>query len=62
MLTDLQTKFLAKLPDSITLEQLGKNMFELITPYTFSDGDGFSIILKKENDNWILTDEGDTST
>lgn len=60
MLTDLQTKFIAKLPDSITLEQLGKNMFELITPYTFSDGDGFSIILKKENDTWILTDEGDT--
>jgi hypothetical protein len=60
MLTDLQTKFIAKLHDSITLEQLDQNMFELITPYTFSDGDGFSIVLKKENDNWILTDEGDT--
>lgn len=60
MLTDLQTKFISKLPNSVTLEQLGKNVFELITPYTFTDGDGFSVFIKKENDNWIFTDEGDT--
>jgi hypothetical protein len=60
MFTSLPREFLSKTSDQISLEKVDRNIFEITTPYRFSDGDHFSIVLKKEGQKWILTDEGDT--
>lgn len=60
MITDIKTDFISKVSKQIILERVGHDIFEILTPHTFSDGDHFSIVLKKEGEKWILTDEGDT--
>jgi hypothetical protein len=52
--------FKKKVCDKITLKEKGKNRFMVVTPFKFEDGDTFKILLKKEDDNWYLTDEGHT--
>jgi len=52
--------FKKKVCDKISLKQKGKNRYMVITPFLFEDGDMFKIILKKDGDNWYLTDEGHT--
>jgi hypothetical protein len=37
-----------------------ENRFYIITPFTFDDGDGYSIIVKRKDGDWVLTDEGHT--
>jgi len=34
--------------------------FRVFTPFIFDDGDHFAIVLKRSNDNWVLSDEGHT--
>lgn len=60
MTTDLTIDFISKASSQISMEKVSHDVFEILTPYTFSDGDHFSIILKKEGKKWILSDEGDT--
>lgn len=60
MIADIETDFISKVSKQISLEKVAHNIFEVLTPYTFSDGDHFSIVLKKERDKWILTDEANT--
>jgi hypothetical protein len=38
----------------------GVNRFRVFTPFTFDDGDGFSIVLQKNGKGWLLSDEGHT--
>lgn len=38
----------------------GDNRFRVFTPYTFNDGDHFSIVAKEENGQWVFSDEGHT--
>ena len=52
--------FKKKVCDKISLKQQGKNRYMVITPFLFEDGDMFKIILKREGDDWYLTDEGHT--
>ncbi len=38
----------------------GKDRFRVFTSFMFDDGDHISIVLKKEQDGWVLSDEGHT--
>ena len=44
----------------IRLMQEGLDRFKVFTPFIFDDGDHFSIVLKRKNNNWIISDEGHT--
>jgi len=53
-------EFRQKICSEIQLLPEGLNRYRVFTPFQFDDGDHFVIVLKKQNDNWILTDEGHT--
>jgi hypothetical protein len=38
----------------------GTDRFRVFTPFQFDDGDHLAVVLKKEDDKWILSDEGHT--
>ena len=44
----------------IKLISEGPDKYRILTPYEFPDGDGYVIVLKKEGDHWIYSDEGHT--
>ena len=44
----------------VTLLPYGINSYRVITPFLFDDGDNLSIVLKNQNEKWLLTDEGHT--
>jgi hypothetical protein len=46
--------------DQIQLEAEGPDRFRVLTPFRFEDGDHFGIVLKRDGDGWILTDEAHT--
>ena len=56
----VEQEFREKVCRSIRLSQEGMHRFRVFAPFLFEDGDHFSIILKRENGNWLLSDEGHT--
>lgn len=52
--------FRRKVCSEIDLERTGINRFAVYTPFTFDDGDQYVILLRREGDDWVLTDEGHT--
>jgi len=52
--------FRAKVCDQVQLVQEGMNRYRVFTPFLFEDGDHLAIVLRRENANWILSDEGHT--
>lgn len=52
--------FKRKVCDEIRLLEEGKNRFRVFTPFRFDDGDHLSIVFKKENNQWLISDEGHT--
>lgn len=56
----IEGKFKEKICNEIRLMQEGKNRLRVFTPFMFDDGDHLCILLKQEDDNWYLTDEGHT--
>jgi Domain of unknown function DUF1828 len=44
----------------IDIRAEGTDRFRVTTPFRFGDGDHFGIVLKREADRWILTDEAHT--
>jgi hypothetical protein len=59
-LLTIREEFRRKVCDQIDIEEQGLSRFVVYTPFMFDDGDHFVVVLKHENDNWILTDEGHT--
>jgi hypothetical protein len=57
---DIEREFRRKVCDQLTVESEGLDRYIVNTPLTFEDGDRLSIVLKKEGDDWVLTDEGHT--
>lgn len=61
MITDTVTQqFKQQVCDEIRLLEEGKNRFRVFTPFRFDDGDHLSIVLKQENNQWVISDEGHT--
>ena len=44
----------------IRLSAEGMDRFRVFTPFLFDDGDHLSIVLKKEDSRWVLSDEAHT--
>src|ERR1035441_7963851 len=59
-LETIRQEFKGRVCEQISLEQEGEDRFLVETPFRFEDGDHFSVILKRQNDGWILTDEAST--
>ena len=56
----IEKDFIDSISAEIELVPDGRDRFYVYTPFRFNDGDHISIILKKESDGWILSDEGHT--
>lgn len=56
----IEQNFRQKVTDRLRLAQEGENRYRVFTPFMFEDGDHLSIILRRENGNWVLSDEGHT--
>jgi hypothetical protein len=52
--------FRSKVCEQLRLAQEGENRFRVFTPFMFEDGDHLAIVLKRERENWMLSDEGHT--
>src|SRR5271156_3504490 len=52
--------FRGKVCEQLRLSQEGENRFRVFTPFLFEDGDHLAIVLKREQDHWLLSDEGHT--
>jgi len=59
-INDIEKQFREKVCKEIATTKEGIDRYYISTPFTFEDGDGLVMILKKEKDKWILTDEGHT--
>ena len=56
----IERDFREKVCSELRLMSEGVERFRVFTPFLFDDGDHLAIALKKENGNWILSDEGHT--
>lgn len=56
----IEKEFKQKVCDKLSLMSEGVNRYKVMTPFLFEDGDHLSIVLKRENGNWVLSDEGHT--
>jgi len=52
--------FRSKVCEQLRLMQEGENRFRIFTPFMFEDGDHLAIVLKREQEHWMLSDEGHT--
>jgi hypothetical protein len=56
----IEQDFIAKICKSLSISSEGLSRYRVFTPFMFEDGDKYSIVLKKENGSWLLSDEGHT--
>jgi hypothetical protein len=56
----IQNDFCRIVCDNIRLASEGVNRFRVFTPFLFEDGDHLAIVLKREANGWVLSDEGHT--
>lgn len=57
---EIQNKLREIVSSEISLLEEGIDRFRVFTPFEFEDGDHFSIILKKNGEYWIFSDEAHT--
>ncbi len=56
----IERDFKEKVCESLRLASEGVNRYRVFTPFLFEDGDHLAIVLKREQERWILSDEGHT--
>jgi len=44
----------------VRIRSQGVDRFRVLTPFTFSDGDHLRVVLRREGDQWLLSDESHT--
>ena len=59
-LEKMEQDFRNKVCEKLRISTEGIERFRIFAPFIFEDGDHLSIILKRENGGWILSDEGHT--
>jgi hypothetical protein len=57
---NIERDFKNKVCEKLRLSSEGLNRYRVFTPFMFEDGDHLSIILKRKNGGWMLSDEGHT--
>jgi hypothetical protein len=60
VLRDIERDFKNKVSEKLSLSSEGMDRYRVFTPFMFEDGDHLSIVLKRMNGGWILSDEGHT--
>jgi len=60
VLKDIELDFKNKVGEKLSLSSEGVNRYRVFTPFIFEDGDHLSILLKRRNGGWVLSDEGHT--
>jgi hypothetical protein len=60
VLGDIERDFKNKVTEKLSLSSEGMDRYRVFTPFMFEDGDHLSIVLKRMNGGWILSDEGHT--
>jgi Domain of unknown function DUF1828 len=56
----IERDFKHKVCEELRVASEGINRYRVFTPFMFNDGDHLSILLKRENQQWVLSDEGHT--
>ena len=56
----VESEFREKIGEGFQVMQEGLHRFRIFTPVQFNDGDHLSIVMKKLDGEWILSDEGHT--
>ena len=56
----VEKDFQEKVSEMVRLESEGIQRYRVFTPFRFDDGDHLVIVLKKEDSQWLLTDEAHT--
>ena len=56
----IEQDFIDKVSAKIRVLPDGRDRFRVFTPFRFDDGDHITIVLKKEQAGWVLSDEGHT--
>ena len=56
----IEKDFREKVCSKVRLASEGMERYRVFTPFLFEDGDHLLIVLKRENTQWVLTDEGHT--
>ena len=56
----IEQDFTDNVSAQISLSADGKDRFRVLTPFQFEDGDELVIVLKKEGERWLLSDEAHT--
>lgn len=56
----IQTDFRRTVGENIRLAGEGVNRYRVFTPFLFEDGDHLAVVLKRETNRWVLSDEGHT--
>jgi hypothetical protein len=56
----IERDFKHKVCEELRVASEGINRYRVFTPFMFNDGDHLSIVLKRENQQWMLSDEGHT--
>ena len=56
----IEQDFMAKVSTTVRLSAEDSERFRVLTPFMFEDGDHLVIVLKKDGNRWILSDEAHT--
>jgi hypothetical protein len=56
----IEADFRQKIGDSVRLMNEGVNRYRVFTPFLFEDGDHMAVVLRHEDNHWVLSDEGHT--
>lgn len=59
-ISTIETDFRRTVGESVRLLHEGVNRYRVFTPFLFEDGDHLAVVLKREGDTWVLSDEGHT--
>ena len=56
----IQSDFQRKVGESVRLAEEGVGRYRVFTPFLFEDGDHLAIVIRREANRWVLSDEGHT--
>lgn len=59
-LEDIIKEFKESACGEIELASEGLNRYLVSVPFSFTDGDHYVVVLRREGDKWVLSDEGHT--
>ncbi|MEJ7812688.1 MAG: DUF1828 domain-containing protein [Gemmatimonadaceae bacterium] len=59
-IAEIERDFETKVCSGVRLLREGAGRFRVFTPFSFDDGDRLSVVLRGEDRQWMLSDEGNT--